>query len=95
MPCPVQVHRNGNKPADLAFFTGDAFLTYCKYDWGKKVDLTLTKSSGAQPWISITDYDKKVMMMLYLVCLLLHVIRTQLESPSVFENCDSQNTCGS
>lgn len=62
---------------------------------GKKADLTLTKSSGAQPWISITNYDKKVMMMLYLVCLLLHVIRTQLESPSVFENCDSQNTCGS
>lgn len=62
---------------------------------GEKADLTLTKSSGAQPWISITNYDKKVMMMLYLVCLLLHVIRTQLESPSVFENCDSQNTCGS
>lgn len=26
---------------------------------GEKADLTLTKSSGAQPWISITNYDKK------------------------------------
>lgn len=26
---------------------------------GKKADLTLTKSSVAQPWISITDYGKK------------------------------------